>query len=471
MTARRKEEANRFTRHEVKNGLLASLGLSDSLAETMKGASDALDRLARNVQKDENAEEVARLCTIQDNVSNIVTELDSAIHEVLETILTEAMARDVNHEMYAPELEKVDIVKLLSSMSRHTKGNMERFPVTASPSPFPLLLFDPQLLKCIHRNVISNACKYGRRGGKVTTHLSYDAASKSLQMDVTNEPGINHAEIIKLGTEGEANVFVPGYRLHSNLGGGDQKSSVGRQSSGDGAWIMQKCAKTLGGECSIEFREDLTVFSLKCPAVVFETTVESKANEAAVFKLPKDIWGIALDDYKMQRKLLKRFLLLAGVSEDRIIVQGETAKEINEFDDSMYDFVSCHPNDQFLLIVDENLDIDVEDVDMKHSCVSGSLVVQRLRYRLLPEQERQIVALIRSANDSSHDFAIYKSRAHGFIPKAPIKKDKISALLGCTHMARPLRRARRRPFRHGISSEFWFWHVCFRKERSVSICF
>lgn len=91
--------------------------------------------------------------------------------------------------------------------------------------------------------------------------------------------------------------------------------------------------------------------------------------------------------------------------------------------------MGCHPNDHFLLIVDENLDVEMDDVDLKHSCVSGSLLVQKLRYRLLPEQERQVMALIRSANDSSHDIAIYKSRSHGFIPKAPIKKDKISAIL------------------------------------------
>lgn len=428
-TARRKDsEANRFTRHEVKNGLLAALGLSDSLAETMKVAAGPLEKLKEGVN-DENAEDISKLCTVQDNVSSIVKELDSAIHEVLETILTEAMARDVIHELYVPKLEKVEMVPLLSSMSRHTKGNIERFPVTASPDPFPALLFDPQLLKCIHRNAISNACKYGKFGGLISTQLTYDVASNILKMDVTNEPGDNHEDIMKLGAEGATSVFTPGYRLHSKLGGGDKKSSIGRQSSGDGAWIMQQCAKTLGGECSIDFRENLTVFSLQCPAVSYETTAKRQADGTSAFKLPEGIWGVALDDSKMQRKLLKRFLLLAGVAEERIIVQGETAKEINEFDDYMFDFVCCHPNDQFLLIVDENLDIDMEDINMQHSCVSGSLVVQKLRYRLLPEQERQVFALIRSANDSAHDIAIYKSRAHGFIPKAPIKKDKIVSLL------------------------------------------
>ena len=38
-------------------------------------------------------------------------------------------------------------------------------------------------------------------------------------------------------------------------------------------------------------------------------------------------------------------------------------------------------------------------------------------------------ALVRSANDSSSDIAIYCDRAHGFLPKAPIKRDKVSETL------------------------------------------
>ena len=41
---------------------------------------------------DDNTVEISKLCTVHDNVSSIVLELDSAIHEVLETILSEAMA-------------------------------------------------------------------------------------------------------------------------------------------------------------------------------------------------------------------------------------------------------------------------------------------------------------------------------------------------------------------------------------------
>lgn len=56
-------------------------------------------------------------------------------------------------------------------------------------------------------------------------------------------------------------------------------------------------------------------------------------------------------------------------------------------------------------------------------------------------------ALIRSANDSSSDIALYNSRAHGFLPKAPIKKEKMSEILA------PLWRERFPPGEFGESTD------------------
>jgi len=40
-----------------------------------------------------------------------------------------------------------------------------------------------------------------------------------------------------------------------------------------------------------------------------------------------------------------------------------------------------------------------------------------------------MLALVRSANDSASDVAIYNSRAHGFICKAPIQREKIMEII------------------------------------------
>ena len=196
----------------------------------------------------------------------------------------------------------------------------------------------------------------------------------------------------------------------------------------DGAWIMHKCAKTLGGECSIEFERNRTVFSLRCPITTFEDAVNRNTSvHPSNFKLPENVWGIAIDDSKIQRKLLGRFFQLAGVKEERCIIQGETMHEIKSFDDFVVDHIEQYPNDYFVLIVDENLDVNEDNV--RNTTVSGSMCIENIRHRLLPDQEWRVLALVRSANDSSRDIAIYNSRAHGFLPKAPIQRQRVLEML------------------------------------------
>jgi hypothetical protein len=171
---------------------------------------------------------------------------------------------------------------------------------------------------------------------------------------------------------------------------------------------------------------------MSCPAtsVARAITLEDpESDKTPVFKFPKSTWGIAIDDSKIQRKLLKRMLTLAGIDETRIIILGETAEEIRTFDDFVIGKVDNYPNDHFLLVVDENLDIDMDDLHVNQTTISGSMLIQNIRHCVLAEQERQILAVVRSANDSSHDIAIYNSRAHGFMPKAPFKKESVLEVL------------------------------------------
>lgn len=142
--------------------------------------------------------------------------------------------------------------------------------------------------------------------------------------------------------------------------------------------------------------------------------------EAETFRLPDGTWGIAIDDAKVQRKLLGKFFEFAGIRNDRIELFGQNSDEIMEFADYIVKFFDKNKEDHVLLIADENL--DVMDGSAKHITISGSEMVETIRSRLLPEQEKRLVALIRSANDSLNDVAVYTARAHGFIPKAPIKK-------------------------------------------------
>ena len=138
--------------------------------------------------------------------------------------------------------------------------------------------------------------------------------------------------------------------------------------------------------------------------------IEEEAQFA--FELPAGCWGIAIDDSNIQRKLLAKLLRLAGVAEERVSVVGGTAEEIYGFADKVLAHVRAHPSDYHLVIVDENLDIQ-QDCGGRVT-VSGSMAIVTLREALHQEGlEDKLLAVVRSANDSSADIQVYRNRAHG----------------------------------------------------------
>jgi len=421
-TARKKDaEANRFTRHEVKNGLLAAIHLCDSLKDTTMagGGGDDASRDPTTPGTVTRSAGVVRTASAQQGpaepraeISAYTRELDKTLRNILDTILSEAMARDVIHGNYEPKMERVELAALLTAREMRS----DRFRLNTSPSPLPSLFIDPQLLLYIHRNAMSNACKYGLMDGIVTTDIFYDESMEVLRIHVVNLPGPEHERLLELGDEASIQVFEPGRRLHNE---GSARVRQGSHSAGDGAWIIRKCAETLRGKAAIRFEQGQTVFSLECPAKRFG----QRAIQSEIFQIPSNAWGVAIDDSKIQRKLLSKFLSHAGVAESRQIIQGSTAQEIRAFDSFLVNLVERNSNDYFLVVVDENLDI-TENGTLR-STVSGSECIQRVRQRLNPEHERRILGLVRSANDSSQDIATYLSRAHGFVSKAPVRSSAV----------------------------------------------
>lgn len=339
------------------------------------------------------------------------------------------MARDVIHEVYEPRKERIEMESLLKSLRTQSKTNLERFPLIKEPNPLPAVILDHQLLRYIHRNAISNACKYGKVGGVVKTVVRYDKQTKRFEMDVINLPGGKHAFLLQLDSNAVEEVFSPGTRLHPGLGeDAPSDDALKKHSSGDGAWIMQKCAHILKGKCFIKFESHRTVFSLRIQDVPFFSKKQQHLLRTySRFQIPNNTWGIALDDSKIQRKLLDRFLSMVGVGASRRVVLGKDTEEVLGFNSFLQNLVMTNPDDRFLVIVDENLDI--VDNGCHERTVSGSVFVKRLREDLDPRDEARLLTLVRSANDSKEDIDLYNQRAHGFLPKAPIKRDKVSEML------------------------------------------
>mmetsp|Transcript_226 Transcript_226/g.316 ORF Transcript_226/g.316 Transcript_226/m.316 type:complete len:1086 (+) Transcript_226:192-3449(+) len=436
VTERKKDaQANRFPRHEVKNGLLAAIGLLDSMKES---AIDPVEfdkalRLHRAALSDNTSLNTENQ-SIQSgvNVSDLAThmiDLDQTLHEILDTIMAEAMARDVIHGVYHPRHERIEVHQVLHSMSKGSRSAALRFPIMSSPAPFPELMLDPQLLRHIHRNAVSNAVKYGKDNGIVTTELYYDYINKLFLMNVINLPGDKHDKLLRMGDDEAKKVFNANTRLHENVEVAQQAAgNLVSTSSGDGAWIMQKCAAILGGECMIRFEPLRTIFSLRVPAEAYQAKlVPTTITEVKRFRLPENTWGVAIDDSGIQRKLLSRFLSLAGIRKSKRKVWGSTPAEIFHFGELLGKLMRSNPDDRFLVIVDENLEI--LDGGAHKQTISGSMAVQNLRDSLSEYEESRLLTLIRSANDSAEDIAVYQERAHGFLAKAPIQKDKVLELL------------------------------------------
>lgn len=402
-------EAIRFTRHEVKNGLLAAIGIVDGLKEQMQLSQGGDDK------------------------DSHMDDLDAALKEILESILDNAMIREVVYEGYVPRRKSLDLTELLDSKQRERSacggakaaGAKRQFPLFATPEPFPHLLLDPQLIRKIYQNAVSNACKYGKKDGDVKTFLTYDAGSHIFRMEVFNLPGFKHGELLRLSEDETDSVFRESTQLQINQRLDTKEGRlVSARSAGDGAWIMQKCAECLGGSCEIAYKTGGTTLTFECPATISEEWMtlqqRSKSHVPENFAIPPSTWAIAVEDSPIQQKLLNRFLKQTGFADEKTVILGKTAEEIYNFTDTIRELMLDNPTDKFVLIIDENLDI-VEGGTVT-STVSGSFSIHQLRKSLAGADEDRMLSLIRSANDSVEEVEMYQSRAHGFLLKGPMKK-------------------------------------------------
>ena len=353
-----------------------------------------------------------------ENLSNCwrrLGELDNNLHEVLDTVLAEAMARDVINEVYHPRLETIDVVTLLRGACQHA----ERFPISTKQPDMPFLRLDPQLLRYIHRNAVSNACKYGKQGGSVATLVAFYAETKEFELKVLNNPGEGHDKLKALGDAASDAVFEQGSRLHQNFRIKDRFIS-----SGDGAWIAQKCAKAMGGTCRIRFEDDMTIFSFRCPT---EAVIPEDKATTTDFEVPPETFAIVVDDSNIQRKLMSRILGLVGVQEEHKFVIGEKPSDVLELERIIMDILTTKPHAKVLCIVDENLDYGEKGEEVV--ILSGSRIMKDILTALPPELERRVCALVRSANDSTSELAMYLDRTHGFFPKAPMNRERVREIL------------------------------------------
>ena len=85
------------------------------------------------------------------------------------------------------------------------------------------------------------------------------------------------------------------------------------------------------------------------------------------------------------------------------------------------------PKCKLLMLVDENLDFI--DENGRRVLKSGSLMMQKVLEQMPSSKTDRVLVLMRSANDSAEDIAVYSQRTHGFFPKTTTKKEEILEVL------------------------------------------
>jgi len=392
------EEANSFTRHEVKNSVLAAITHCDRICEVHREAVHDGAIIDPAYEK---------------SFSTMLKNMRSGLQQTLESVLSHAMAREVIHGLYVVSCEPVRIDEALQISQ--TAEAESRFPVRRSPPELPVVDIDPRLLLHIYRNAVSNACRYGKKGGLVTTEI--DFKDDTLTLRVINLPGAGHEKLMAM--RDASVVFNKGTRFHYD----DVPAATARTSTGDGAWIMRKCAECMRGTCSIDFTPTRTVFELKCPATA--RLDESLLEDA---HLGQEVWGFGVDDCEFQRFVLNNLFASVGVREEQIYISGEEASDLEYLADNLICFMRKLPPDAVVLaIIDENLDLP----QPCQATVSGSYAVKLARERMPEDLERRLLAFVRSANDSANDQQLYAQRAHGFLRKEHGKATHASILRAC----------------------------------------
>ena len=123
------------------------------------------------------------------------------------------------------------------------------------------------------------------------------------------------------------------------------EATLSSKSSGSGALL-------LGKKIAQAFKEEVlsssTASNLE-KTVVFEEK-EEKPVDFSEFCIPQNTFAIAIDDSKIQRKLLGKIFENAGIAPDRCTICGDGFDEIMGFCDYVVNFINDHRDDYIFMI-------------------------------------------------------------------------------------------------------------------------
>lgn len=255
----------------------------------------------------------------------------------------------------------------------------------------------------ICKNALSNAHKYGKKNGVINTRLAFKAETETLSLEIENEAGPNHECLLEL--QDSSVIFTKGWRLAENI---ELCHSI---SSGDGGWVMKKCVDVIEGTCSYQITPTSTTFVMSCPAQ------KSPTEGKQLARLPDSLKVLAVDDSRIQVKLMQRLFVNLGVDPSAVFVHGETVEEIKQFPQFVIQSIRSSPDSTFLVVIDDNLDYLCPDTGVMFSRKGSEMIRPILNG--IRDIEAKVVVVMRSANNGGDDKQKYfELGAHGTLDKA-----------------------------------------------------
>ncbi|KAJ1444839.1 hypothetical protein M885DRAFT_551810 [Pelagophyceae sp. CCMP2097] len=354
-------KSQRYQNHEIKNGFISIIHMTDVLL------NDA--RLVADVR--------ARVASMKGSVANLLRMLESR------GVVVRLCAGS-----YAPRLEDVDVegfVKQKVANILLEGRNVVLAKTTGDCATASLLCLDPHLLGIILDNILSNAFKYGHSNalptiglhisrpklrpdadGRVADGVEAAVSGAPNAVDVTvrlrNHGGPEHQRLLDLG-EVELNriAATPGLRAHA--------SRHVTLSAGDGFPLAKLSAKALRGSLSLALRPTGVVTVLRLSRVAVARP--EPAADARHDDLP--LRTAAVDDSPLTLRMWDSRLRKAFPCADfRPLLAGATAASIDAFAGDVVrhdvelvlvdqNFGHVHPDKFGTDVVKEIRDLDARD--------------------------------------------------------------------------------------------------------------
>ena len=274
--------------HDIRTPLNAVLGMTE---------------LAQNKIDDK---EYVRECLRKISVSG--NHLLTLINDVLEISRVESGKININPAAF-------DVKSMISSLESITKsqamGHGLRFEIKADELPYPTLIGDKLRLMQVYLNLLNNAVKYTRAGGKVYMEMKEEAL---------NEDGsLNFICIIKDTGVGISEDFQK--KMYESFTRVEDGRIDKIQGAGLGLSIVKRMVELMNGTIKCESVIDKgTTFTVCIPLTIATDYTESSSFELPVLDDSKDFVGIhalIAEDNEINWEIISSILENYGIICDR----------------------------------------------------------------------------------------------------------------------------------------------------------